>query len=68
MESTVLQHMVDDIIGGHQADAMDKFNQVLADKLSDALAGKKIEIASSLGQQPVEVETEVIETEDENVQ
>lgn len=75
MESTVIQNMVDNIIGGQQADAMDLFNQIVSDKLSTALADKKIEIASTLGQIPhlqidvkddTEEETE-IET-DENLQ
>jgi hypothetical protein len=51
MESTVIHHMVDDIINGQQSDALTKFNEIVASKLSDALEARKIEIASSLGKE-----------------
>jgi hypothetical protein len=51
MESTVIHHMVDDIINGQQSDALSKFNEIVASKLSDALEARKIEIASSLGKE-----------------
>jgi hypothetical protein len=59
MESTAIQQMVDNIIAGKQADALQDFNSAIASKITDALDVRKQEIASSLGK------TEV--TEDETV-
>jgi len=56
MESTVIHHMVDDIINGQQSDALTKFNEIVALKLADALEAKKIEFASSLGKEQEEHE------------
>jgi len=49
MESTVIHHMVDDIINGQQSDALTKFNEIVALKLADALEIKKIEFAAAIG-------------------
>ena len=49
MESTVIHHMVDSIINNQQNDALAKFNEIMADKITDALDTKKVEIASTIG-------------------
>jgi hypothetical protein len=51
MESTIIHHMVDDIINGQPADALSKFNEIISSKLTDALEDKKIEIASTMGKE-----------------
>ena len=51
MESTIIHHMVDDIINGQQSDALTKFNEIISGKLTDALEDRKIEIASTIGQE-----------------
>ena len=63
MESAVIQNMIDNIINNKQADALQDFNTAMADKISDALDAKKIEIASSIGKTTIDVE----EQENENV-
>ena len=40
MESTVIQSMVDSIINNQQSDAVEKFNEIIASKVSDALEAK----------------------------
>jgi hypothetical protein len=50
MESTVIQHMVDNILMGKNTEAMDNFGEVISAKVSDALDARRIEIASTLGQ------------------
>lgn len=57
MESTAIHQMVDNIINGKQADALQDFNSIIGSKLTDALDVRKQEIASSLGK------TEVAEDE-----
>ena len=49
MESTVIQSMVDSIINNQQSDAVEKFNEIIASKVSDALEAKKQEVATSIG-------------------
>jgi hypothetical protein len=49
MESTVIQSMVDSIINNQQSDAVEKFNEIIASKVSDALETKKQEVATSIG-------------------
>jgi len=56
MESTVIHHMVDDIINGQQSDALTKFNEIVALKLADALEIKKIEFAAAIGKDQEEHE------------
>ena len=51
MESTIIHHMVDDIINGQQSDALTKFNEIISGKLTDALEDRKIEIASTIGKE-----------------
>ena len=51
MESTIIHHMVDDIINGQQSDALAKFNEIISGKLTDALEDKKIEIATTIGRE-----------------
>jgi hypothetical protein len=51
MESTIIHHMVDDIINGQQSDALTKFNEIISSKLTDALEDRKIEIASTIGKE-----------------
>ena len=48
MESTVIQSMVDSIINNQQSDAVEKFNEIIASKVSDALEAKKQEVATSI--------------------
>lgn len=57
MESTVIHHMVDDIINGNNSDALAKFNEIISGKLTDALEDRKMEIASTLGKEQEEQET-----------
>lgn len=54
MESTVIHHMVDSIINNQQNDALAKFNEIMADKITDALDTKKVEIASTIGTEQYE--------------
>ena len=54
MESSVIQHMVDNILMGNNADAMQSFDDAMAAKITDAIDAKKIEIASTLGQRDQE--------------
>jgi hypothetical protein len=54
MESTVIHHMVDSIINNQQNDALAKFNEIMADKITDALDAKKVEIASTIGTEQYE--------------
>jgi hypothetical protein len=49
MESTVIQSMVDSIINNQQSDAVEKFNEIIASKVSDALEARKQEVATSIG-------------------
>ena len=51
MESTVIQSMVDSIITNQQADAVEKFNEIIASKVSDALEARKQEVATSIGKE-----------------
>lgn len=50
MESTVIQHMVDNILLGKNTEALDDFNAAMSTKVSDALDTRRVEIASTLGQ------------------
>jgi len=56
MGSTVIHHMVDDIINGQQSDALTKFNEIVALKLADALEIKKMEFAAAIGKDQEEHE------------
>jgi hypothetical protein len=60
MESTVIHHMVDSIINNQQNDAMEKFNEIMASKITDALDAKKIELASNIGREQEQEEHEEI--------
>jgi hypothetical protein len=60
MESTVIHHMVDSIINNQQTDAMEKFNEIMATKITDALDAKKIELASGIGREQGQEEHEEI--------
>jgi hypothetical protein len=60
MESTVIHHMVDSIINNQQTDAMEKFNEIMASKITDALEAKKIELASGIGKEQEQEEHEEI--------
>ena len=60
MESTVIHHMVDSIINNQQTDAMEKFNEIMATKITDALDNKKIELASNIGRERGQEEHEEI--------
>ena len=51
MESTVIHHMVDSIINNQQNDALASFNEIMANKITDALDAKKVEIASTIGKE-----------------
>jgi hypothetical protein len=46
--------MVDNILMGNNADAMQSFDDAMAAKITDAIDAKKIEIASTLGQRDQE--------------
>ena len=63
MESAVIQNMIDSIINNKQSDALQDFNTAMADKISDALDVRKVEIASSICKTTIDVE----EQENENV-
>ena len=60
MESTVIHHMVDSIINNQQTDAMEKFNEIMATKITDALDAKKMELASNIGREQGQEEHEEI--------
>jgi hypothetical protein len=60
MESTVIHHMVDSIINNQQTDAMEKFNEIMATKVTDALDTKKMELASNIGKEQGQEEHEEI--------
>jgi hypothetical protein len=60
MESTVIHHMVDSIINNQQTDAMEKFNEIMATKVTDALDAKKMELASNIGREQGQEEHEEI--------
>ena len=60
MESSVIHHMVDSIINNQQTDAMEKFNEIMATKITDALDNKKIELASNIGREQGQEEHEEI--------
>jgi hypothetical protein len=60
MESTVIHHMVDSIINNQQNDAMEKFNEIMASKITDALDAKKIDLASNIGREQEQEEHEEI--------
>jgi len=60
MESSVIHHMVDSIINNQQTDAMEKFNEIMATKVTDALDNKKIELASNIGRKQEQEEHEEI--------
>ena len=60
MESTVIHHMVDSIINNQQTDAMEKFNEIMATKITDALDAKKMELASNIGKEQEQEEHEEI--------
>ena len=47
-QSEVIRHMVNDILSDKSADAMEKFNSMMATRVSDALDTKKQDTASSL--------------------
>ena len=60
MESSVIHHMVDSIINNQQTDAMEKFNEIMATKITDALDAKKMELASNIGKEQEQEEHEEI--------
>jgi|688.fasta_scaffold64659_2 hypothetical protein len=60
MESSVIHHMVDSIINNQQTDAMEKFNEIMATKITDALDAKKMELASNIGKEQGQEEHEEI--------
>ena len=60
MESSVIHHMVDSIINNQQTDAMEKFNEFMATKITDALDAKKMELASNIGREQGQEEHEEI--------
>ena len=44
----VLKHMVNDILSNKSSDALEKFNSLMAVKVSDSLDDKRQDIASTL--------------------
>jgi N-acetyl-gamma-glutamylphosphate reductase len=56
MESTAIQQMVDNIINGQSAEAIETFNSIIGDKVTTALEAKKTEVAATIGA-PKEDET-----------
>ena len=76
----VVDQMIDDILAGNNLNAREKFDAAIADKLNDAIAAKKIEVAQSIygsvDQQDAaqdteieaEIETETEEETDENTE
>jgi hypothetical protein len=52
--------MVDSIINNQQTDAMEKFNEIMATKITDALDAKKMELASNIGKEQGQEEHEEI--------
>lgn len=60
MNSEVIKQMVDDIINNRQADALQKFDSVMGDKITNSLETRKVEIASTLGQDQEEIADETV--------
>lgn len=52
----IIRNMIDDILGDRGNDAMEKIHSVMADRVTDALADKKLEIASMIGQTNADVQ------------
>jgi hypothetical protein len=50
MENNAVRDMVNNILAGKEADAMNDFNTAVAEKLTDALDLKKQEVAAELGE------------------
>jgi hypothetical protein len=46
--SVVIKSMVDDILSDKSSEALDKFNEIMKFKLSDAIDAKKTEIAQTI--------------------
>lgn len=55
-QSNVIRHMVNDILSDRASDAMEKFNSLMAARISDALDDKRQDIASTLYTSQQEVE------------
>jgi len=53
--SEVIRHMVDDILNDRGGEALEKVETLLSLRVTDALADKKQEIASTLGHINAEV-------------
>jgi hypothetical protein len=49
MENNAVRDMVNNILAGKEADALNDFNTAVAEKLTDALDFKKQEVAAGLG-------------------
>jgi len=47
--SEVIRHMVDNILLSNSVEAVENFGEVISQKVTDSLAARKIEIASTLG-------------------
>lgn len=47
-QSDVIRHMVNDILSDKGSDAVEKFNSLMAGRISDAIDVKKQELASTL--------------------
>jgi predicted DNA-binding protein (UPF0251 family) len=50
MENNAVRDMVNNILAGKEADAMNDFNTAVAEKLTDALDLRKQEVAAELGE------------------
>jgi len=50
MENNAVRDMVNNILAGKEADALNDFNTAVAEKLTDALDLRKQEVAAGLGQ------------------
>lgn len=59
--SVVIKSMVDDILSDKSAEALDKFNEIMKFKLSDAIDTKKTEIAKTIYNKDTEAPEEVNE-------
>jgi hypothetical protein len=56
--SEVIKNMLDNIIDDKQADAQENFNDLLSQKVTDALDARKQEIAKQMGASNGEVQAD----------
>jgi DNA-binding transcriptional regulator LsrR (DeoR family) len=61
MENNAVRDMVNNILAGKEADAMNDFNTAVAEKLTDALDLRKQEVAAELGEADKSVSQKIVD-------